>query len=91
MELWEASIQGLTEKVSTENESKIRESIATLCDQIIYRSEAKQLRVQHQMVENRVPSVEGWLEVLTMANLLWEEERHVAQSIKQSVLAGIEF
>jgi hypothetical protein len=90
LELWEDSILGLAETVSTENEIKTRQSITTLCSKIMDRAEAYIHKIEGLVArDNSKP--EGWLRVLSMIKCLWEEELEVAGRVRQAVIDGVEF
>ncbi|KAG8693472.1 hypothetical protein FRC11_002879, partial [Ceratobasidium sp. 423] len=89
LQFWEDSLLGLTENVSYENESKVRESVTALCERIVRRSTTKISQIRSQMANNKVVKPPGWLQVLSMIERLWEEERYVAESVRQATLDGI--
>ncbi|KEP55132.1 RuBisCO LSMT substrate-binding protein [Rhizoctonia solani 123E] len=91
LKLWEDSILGLTENISAENESKVRESIIELCEVIIQRSTTKISQVRSQAAETEVIRPAEWLQILSMVERLWEEEHYVAESVRQATLNGIVF
>ncbi|KAJ1311048.1 hypothetical protein OPQ81_009553 [Rhizoctonia solani] len=91
LRFWEDSILGLTENVSMENESKVRESVIALCERIVRRSIKKISQIKSQMAGNKSTKPAEWLRVLSTIERLWEEERYVAESVRQSTLNGIVF
>jgi hypothetical protein len=95
LRLWEDSLLGLAEIVSAENEAKVRDSITTLCEQVICRSDLKIPLVQSQILiaQDGVEKDgdEGRLLVLCMVKALWEEERQVAELVQRAVVDGVEF
>ncbi|CAE6449742.1 unnamed protein product [Rhizoctonia solani] len=91
LKLWEDSILGLTENVSEENESMVQESLITLCEQIIRRSTDKISQIKSRKADDEAIRPTEWLQVLSMIERLWEEEYHVAESVRQATLNGIVF
>lgn len=90
LNIWEDSLLGLAEIVSIENETKTRESITTICNEIADRAEVYIQRIELKLGEAKSKS-EGWLRVLGMVRCLWEEELEVAGRVRQAVLDGVEF
>ncbi|KAF8605173.1 SET domain-containing protein [Ceratobasidium sp. AG-I] len=90
LESWEDSLLGLAETVSSENETKTRQSIITLCSKIVNRAELYIQRVEAQLLQDGGES-EGWRRVISMVQCLWEEELEVARRVRQAVLNGVEF
>ncbi|KAH7344599.1 hypothetical protein B0J17DRAFT_636045 [Rhizoctonia solani] len=91
LKLWEDSILGLTENVSKENESMVRESLITLCERIVRRSTVNISQMRSRMVNDEAIRPTEWLQVLSMIERLWEEEYEVAESVRQASLNGIVF
>ncbi|KAG8743124.1 hypothetical protein FRC12_015126 [Ceratobasidium sp. 428] len=94
LELWENTLLGLVDIVSTENEFKVRSSMKTLCKYIIDRSVLKVSLVQFQIAVNEHSAGDrdkNYLQVLRMAKTLWEEEGHIAKLVENSIVDGIQF
>ncbi|CAE6521978.1 unnamed protein product [Rhizoctonia solani] len=91
LRFWEDSLLGLAENVSDENESKVRESVTALCERIVRRSTIKVSQIRSQMADDKVVKPLEWLQVLSMIERLWEEERYVAESVRRAILDGIAF
>ncbi|KAG8743162.1 hypothetical protein FRC12_015113 [Ceratobasidium sp. 428] len=94
LELWENTLLGLVDVVSTENESQVRSSMKTLCKRIIDRSALKISLVQFQISVNGHGAGDrdkDYLQVLRMAKILWEEEGQVAELVENSIVGGVQF
>jgi hypothetical protein len=91
LQLWEDSIMGLTDRISEENDSKVRQSVTRLCERIIERSKSRIADIRSQVANTWEIKASEWSQVLHMIERLWEEEYYVAEGVRQSTLNGVVF
>ncbi|CUA73864.1 hypothetical protein RSOLAG22IIIB_01385 [Rhizoctonia solani] len=91
LKLWEDSVLGLKENISEDNDSKVWESLTALCERIIQRSTIKISQIRSQAAETKAIRPAEWLQVLSMIERLWDEERYVSESVRQATLNGTVF
>jgi vacuolar-type H+-ATPase subunit I/STV1 len=75
---WRDTILGHEEEVSEENEKACKESVGEICEVVINRAGRGIEAVQEEM---RTESEEWYRKVLVAVELLWLEERAVAEAM----------
>jgi len=80
-------VQGNREIVDQSNETATRQTLRTICDNLIQRSEAGSKRLDAASL----PSADWVPYAAHCIQVLWHEEHAVAQAVRESIDSGIEF